>query len=178
MGEHTLILGGAKSGKTSLALRLAEAAGPRPVYLATAQARDPEMALRIARHRAERGPAWSTVEEPLELTEALAQADGPGAVILVDCLTLWLSNLLGEGLEDAAVEAKARELTASLAGLDAPVILVANEVGLGIVPENALARRFRDLAGRLHQDLAAVCGRVVLVAAGLPLTLKGQLPVI
>ena len=174
MPTHTLILGGAKSGKSALAQRLAEAAGGRLVYLATAQARDPEMAARIARHQAQRGPAWSTREEPLELVRALGELDRPQQVVLVDCLTLWLSNLLTlAGLEDSEIQARSRELAALIPKLQCRVILVANEVGLGIVPDNPLARRFRDLAGGLHQSLAAVCPRVILVAAGLPLVLKG-----
>ena len=177
MPAHTLILGGAKSGKSALAQRLAEAAGGHLVYLATAQARDPEMAARIARHQVQRGPAWTTREEPLELARALKELDRPRQVILVDCLTLWLSNLLTlAGLEDSAVEARARKLAALIPGLQCRLILVANEVGLGIVPDNPLARRFRDLAGSLHQSLAAVCDQVILVAAGLPLVLKGPPP--
>lgn len=181
MPEHTLIIGGAKSGKTALALELAQkAAGPtgRLVYVATAQAHDQEMGQRIRRHQAERGPRWSTLEEPLNLVGALGHAQSPGAVLLVDCLTLWLSNLLTqEGMEPAQVEARGQELCQFLPSLHCTVILVGNEVGLGIVPDNALARAFRDLAGQLNQRLAQVCPRVVLAAAGLPLALKGSLQV-
>ncbi|MCF8034381.1 MAG: bifunctional adenosylcobinamide kinase/adenosylcobinamide-phosphate guanylyltransferase [Desulfarculaceae bacterium] len=177
LADKVLILGGAKSGKSSLAQRLAEHWGGRLVYLATAQAGDAEMHERIARHQAQRGAAWTTLEEPLALEEALKQADGPDAVLLVDCLTLWLSNLvLGANLGDEQVAARGEALATLLPSLEARVILVANEVGLGIVPENALARRWRDLAGGLNQRLASACGSVVLVTAGLPLALKGRLP--
>lgn len=181
MRASTLILGGAKSGKTALALQLAQslaAEGDRLVYIATAQALDGEMRGRIRRHQAERGPRWSTLEEPLDLAGALARAGGQGAVLLVDCLTLWLSNLMTcAGLEAAAAQARADELCRAVAASQARMILVANEVGLGIVPDNALARAFRDQAGRLNQNLAQVCPNVVLVAAGLPLALKGALPI-
>lgn len=171
----TLVLGGARSGKSrhaeGLVLRHARAAGCRPVYLATAEAGDAEMAARIARHRADRGPGWGVIEEPLALPERLGEAARDGAVLLVDCLTLWLSNLMGRGRDpDAAADA----LTARLPGLAAPVVFVANEVGLGIVPDNAAARAFRDRAGRLNQAVAAVADEVVFVAAGLPLLLKGR----
>ncbi|MBI5524560.1 MAG: bifunctional adenosylcobinamide kinase/adenosylcobinamide-phosphate guanylyltransferase [Desulfarculus sp.] len=181
MRASTLILGGAKSGKTALALRLAQTLAPsqgRLVYIATAQALDGEMTGRIRRHQEERGPRWTTLEEPLDLPGALAQAGGPGDVLLVDCLTLWLSNLLTcAGLEAGAVEARAGELCRAVAACQASVILVANEVGLGIVPDNALARAFRDQAGWLNQNLAQVCQNVILVAAGLPLALKGAPPI-
>ncbi|MFH1059419.1 MAG: bifunctional adenosylcobinamide kinase/adenosylcobinamide-phosphate guanylyltransferase [Pseudomonadota bacterium] len=178
---HTLVLGGARSGKSAWAQRLAEnLAGGQPgrlVYLATGQARDAEMARRVSLHQAQRGPLWSTREAPLELCQALTALDRPEAVILLDCLTMWLSNLMTmAGLAEDAVAAKGRELAALLPGLRARVILVGNEVGQGIVPENALARAFRDQAGLLHQRLAAVCGRVVLITAGLPLAFKGELP--
>jgi adenosylcobinamide kinase/adenosylcobinamide-phosphate guanylyltransferase len=171
---HTLILGGAKSGKSRLALELAADHPGRRVFVATAQAGDGEMARRISRHQAERGPGWELVEEPLALARALAAADAPGALLLVDCLTLWVSNLLtGQGLEDEEIVRRGEELGRVLAGLAGRAVLVANEVGLGIVPADPLARRFRDLAGGLNQSLARACGRVVLVAAGLPLALKG-----
>lgn len=172
--HSVLILGGAKSGKSSQAQALAEGWGGRLIYLATAQAHDQEMVRRIARHQADRGPAWSTLEEPLDLSAALRQADAPGTVFLVDCLTLWLSNLvLAAELDDDQVAARGEELARLLPGLEARVILVANEVGLGIVPDNALARRWRDLAGSLNQRLARACDAVLLITAGLPLALKG-----
>lgn len=175
--DRVLILGGAKSGKSSYALDLAQAWGGRLVYLATAQAGDEEMAARIARHRDARGPDWRTVEEPLELEASLRRADGEDAVLLVDCLTLWTSNLmLSAGLDDRALQERFAGLCRLLPALRARSILVANEVGLGIVPDHALARRFRDQAGSLNQQLARACRRVILVAAGLPLALKGRLP--
>lgn len=165
----TLVLGGARSGKSRHAEALIEAAAPASLYLATAEALDDEMAERIRHHRARRGARWTTREEPLDLATALSQVARPERPVLVDCVTLWLSNLLlaGRGV-DAAIAA----LLDTLPRLAGPVVLVANEVGLGIVPENALARAFRDHAGRLNQAIAARAQRVVFLAAGLPLTLK------
>jgi adenosylcobinamide kinase / adenosylcobinamide-phosphate guanylyltransferase len=166
-----LVLGGARSGKSRYAESVIEATSAPALYLATAEPRDGEMAERIRRHRARRGRQWTTLEEPLDLAPSLireARADRP---ILVDCLTLWLANLLEAG---RAVEQEAAALVEALGALAGPVVLVANEVGLGIVPENALAREFRDHAGRLNQAVAARASRVVFVAAGLPLTLKDQ----
>ncbi len=165
----TLVLGGARSGKSRHAESLVESQPGACVYLATAQAGDGEMAARIAAHRARRGPRWSTVEEPLDLAAALGRVCGPERVVLVDCLTLWLSNLLGAG---RPVSAEFDGLLAALPGLAGPVILVSNEVGQGVVPDNALARAFVDHAGRLHQDLAAVAQRVIFMTAGLPRELK------
>jgi len=165
----TLVLGGARSGKTTLALRLAEARTRAPVMIATAEALDAEMAERIARHRAERGLHWRTIEAPLDLTGAI-EALGPGELAVVDCLTLWLSNQLFAGHD---VEAETERLLAAMGGRN--LILVSNEVGLGIVPDNALARSFRDAQGRLNQRVAAICDQVVFVAAGLPLVMKGKM---
>ena len=165
----TLVLGGARSGKSRHAETLVEAAADRALYLATAEPGDDEMCRRIAAHRARRGPRWTTREEPLDLAAALAAAARRGSPILVDCLTLWLSNLMHAG-RDVAAETAA--LVALVPALEAPVVMVANEVGLGIVPENALAREFRDHAGRLNRAVAAAAERVVFVAAGLPLVLK------
>ena len=164
----TLVLGGARSGKSAFAESLL-ADQPAPVYLATGQAGDGEMAERIRLHRERRGSRWQTVEEPLDLAAALAALSRAGQPVLVDCLTLWLSNLM---LAGRAVAAEIDGLTAALATLAGPVLLVANEVGLGIVPDNPLARDFRDHAGRLNRQVAAGCQRVVFVAAGLPLFLK------
>lgn len=170
-GKLTFVLGGARSGKSRHAQILAEAGAGALVYLATAQAFDREMEDRIARHRDERGPRWRTVEVPFDLPEAIAAADaGPDDRILVDCLTLWLSNLM---LDDRDVEQRTRELLATLERCRSHAILVANEVGLGIVPDNALARAFRDAAGRLNQAIAAAADEVILMTAGLPLMLKG-----
>jgi adenosylcobinamide kinase/adenosylcobinamide-phosphate guanylyltransferase len=171
----TLILGGARSGKSALAERLADQSGREVVYLATAQARDGEMAERIAHHRARRPATWACVEEPLALADALQAHARADRCVLVDCLTLWLSNLLGD--EDAGrFERERVSLLALLPAFPGELLLVSNEVGLGVVPMGALSRRFVDEAGRLHQALAAHCERVLFVAAGLPLALKGTLP--
>lgn len=163
----TLVLGGARSGKSRHAEALAAREAPPWIYVATAEALDAEMQARVAAHRARRARGWVTVEAPLAVAQALDAAGT--APVLVDCLTLWLSNLMLGGADEAAAWAC---LEAALARRRAPTILVANEVGLGIVPENALARRFRDAAGILNQRAAARADRVVLMAAGLPLTLK------
>lgn len=164
----TLVLGGARSGKSAYAERLLQE-HPRRLYLATAEAGDDEMAERIRRHQARRGTGWETVEAPLDLCGQLGAQARPDRPLLVDCLTLWLSNLL---LAERAVDAEIDRLIDALPGLAGPVVFVANEVGFGIVPDNALARTFRDHAGRLNQRVAGCCQRVVLVAAGLPLLLK------
>jgi adenosylcobinamide kinase/adenosylcobinamide-phosphate guanylyltransferase len=166
--RFTLVTGGARSGKSTHAEALASATGRPRRYIATAQAWDDEMADRIARHRAQRGPGWTTVEAPLDLCGALAQATA-AEVVLVDCLTLWLTNHMLAGHDLAA---QAGQLAQALAACPAPVIAVTNEVGWGIVPENALARAFRDEQGRLNQRLAAQADRVVAVLCGLPLVLK------
>lgn len=169
---HALILGGARSGKSRHAQGLAEACGLPVTVIATGTARDAEMAARIARHRADRPPHWHTVEVPLHLAGALRAVARPGHCVVVDCLTLWLMNLLEAG-EAAFAEERARLLDI-LPGLPGQVILVANEVGMGVVPMGELTRRFVDEAGHLNQAVAAQVGRVVLVAAGLPLVLKGE----
>lgn len=165
-----LVLGGARSGKTAFALERAEASGLEPVMVATAEAWDDEMRARIATHRAERGERWSTIEETRDLVGVLDRAAAPHRILVVDCLTLWLSN---QTFAEADVAAETERLVAALGRLSGPVILVSNEVGLGIVPENALARRFRDDQGRLNRRVAAAVERVTFVAAGLPLVLKG-----
>lgn len=162
----TLVLGGARSGKSVYAEGLIEACPGPWLYLATAQAYDDEMRERITLHRARRAGPWRTRDVPLALAEAIIDAEGP---VLVDCLTLWLTNLLLS--EGDPADAVAR-LVRACAGARGPLVLVSNEVGLGIVPDNALARRFRDEAGRLHQRLAAIADRVVLTVAGLPLIVK------
>jgi adenosylcobinamide kinase/adenosylcobinamide-phosphate guanylyltransferase len=172
---RTLILGGARSGKSALAERLAVDARCAVTYLATAQALDPEMAQRIDHHRARRPAAWACVEEPLALAATLREHAREQHCVLVDCLTLWLSNLLG----DADPTRFARERIALLdvvPQLPGEIIFVSNEVGLGITPMGELTRRFVDEAGRLHQALAERCERVLFVAAGLPFPLKGNHP--
>lgn len=168
----TLVVGGSRSGKSHYAQALAEHLCPRPAYLATSEILDPEMANRVRLHRAQRGPQWMTLEEPLEIAALLLKPRVGFDGFLVDCMTLWLTNvMLKEGLP--ALSARKAALLDSLRRADCPVILVTNEVGMGIVPDNPLARDFRDQAGWLNQDLAGVAGRVVFVAVGLPLTLKG-----
>jgi adenosylcobinamide kinase/adenosylcobinamide-phosphate guanylyltransferase len=167
----TLVLGGARSGKSRFAeTLLADHPGPR-LYLATAEAGDGEMAERIRRHRERRGDAWLTVEEPLDLAGALGRHDRKDRAILVDCLTLWLSNLMAAGRDPGEATAA---LVAALPKLAAGVVLVSNEVGQGIVPDNELARAFRDHAGWLNQAAAAAADRVFLVTAGLPMLLKSD----
>lgn len=170
--KFTLVIGGARSGKSSFAEMLANATGRTRRYVATAQAWDDEMRTRIALHLDQRGPGWITIEAPLDLVGALANAQSDD-VILVDCATLWLSNQL---LGDANLDAEASSLLAAIAACAAPLIIVSNEVGWSIVPDNALARRFRDAQGRLNQQMAAQADLVVAVMAGLPIVLKGQLP--
>ncbi|MDI4235135.1 bifunctional adenosylcobinamide kinase/adenosylcobinamide-phosphate guanylyltransferase [Bradyrhizobium sp. 31Argb] len=165
----TLVLGGARSGKSAFAERMIAESGLARVYLATATAGDGEMQDRIAHHRGRRGSDWTTVEEPLALIDALTQVSRPGCAVLVDCLTLWLSNLMLAG-RDPDVETKGLARFLSVAAN--PVVLVSNEVGLGIVPETRLGREFRDAQGRLNQVIASVVPNVVFVAAGLPLWLK------
>jgi adenosylcobinamide kinase / adenosylcobinamide-phosphate guanylyltransferase len=164
----TLVLGGARSGKSRHAEALVAACPPPWRYLATAQAFDGEMRARIAEHRARRDGRWETVEAPLALADALAAS--AGRPTLVDCLTLWLTNVM---LAEHDVAAACDTLVAACAAAPGPLVLVGNEVGLGIVPENALARRFRDAAGVLHQRLAGAADRVTLMVAGLPLPVKG-----
>jgi adenosylcobinamide kinase / adenosylcobinamide-phosphate guanylyltransferase len=165
----TLVLGGARSGKSRYAERLVEAAAASATYCATAEAGDAEMAERIATHRARRGPFWRTVEAPVALADAISAEAAPEHPVLVDCLTLWLSNLLLAGKEPGE---SASALCHTLHEAAGPVVLVSNEVGMGLVPETPLGRRFRDAAGRLNQEVAALADRVVFIAAGLPLVLK------
>ena len=165
----TLVLGGARSGKSRYAECLIEGAVSGATYCATAEAGDAEMATRIAAHRLRRGPFWRTVEEPLALAPIIAGEAFPDRPLLIDCLTLWLSNLL---LAGRPIEDETEALCAALRLAAGSVVLVANEVGLGLVPETPLGRRFRDAAGRLNQQIAALADRVVFVAAGLPLVLK------
>ncbi len=168
-GHRLLVLGGARSGKSRYAQQRAEAVGGDLRFIATAQAYDDEMRDRISRHQADRGPEWSTIEAPLDLAAAIAAQAVPGVTLLVDCLTLWASNLLlAEHDSDAAL----RDLRRAIGDYPGTLILVSNEVGLGIVPDNALARRFRDIAGTINQGVAAAADEVMFVAAGLPLRFK------
>jgi adenosylcobinamide kinase/adenosylcobinamide-phosphate guanylyltransferase len=170
----TLITGPVRSGKTRLALELARSFPPPRLYLATAQALDEEMAVRIKNHRAERGEDFLTVEEPLKISARLRETGKAVTVVVVDCLTLWLSNLLGQGEEKGQeIGDKFQELTETLKGMNTPVILIGNEVGWGIVPENPLARTFRDLSGRLQQEIALMADQVILMVAGIPWPVKG-----
>ncbi|PKO83544.1 MAG: bifunctional adenosylcobinamide kinase/adenosylcobinamide-phosphate guanylyltransferase [Betaproteobacteria bacterium HGW-Betaproteobacteria-11] len=171
-----LILGGARSGKSALAerrAREAQEAGRAVTYIATAQALDDEMAQRIAHHQRRRPANWRLIEEPRHLAASLAREAGEGRCLLVDCLTLWLSNLLLADAEGKVLAAETANLIETLPRLPGRVILVSNEVGLGIVPLGEINRRFVDEAGRLHQRIATVARRVTFVAAGLPLELKG-----
>ncbi|WP_342358938.1 bifunctional adenosylcobinamide kinase/adenosylcobinamide-phosphate guanylyltransferase [Terrarubrum flagellatum] len=171
MSPHlTFILGGARSGKSRLAEQLARAARLEKIYIATAEAYDEEMRERIAKHRSDRGADWTTIDAPIALASMLRTHAAPTNILLVDCLTLWLSNIM---LAERDVEAEIEALRTCTERLRGPAIVVSNEVGLGIVPDNALARRFRDWQGRLNQMIAAEADRVIFVAAGLPLVMKG-----
>ena len=169
MTHVQLILGGARSGKSRRALSLAEDVASKRVFIATAEALDAEMDDRIRRHQDERGQGWTTQEMPLDLVEGLDGASRQGDVCLVECLTLWLSNLMQH---ERDVSHETERLCEALLAVRIPTILVSNEVGLGLVPETPLGRTFRDAQGRLNQRVAEVCARVEFVAAGLPITLK------
>lgn len=172
LGKLTLVLGGAASGKSARAEALIVASGLSRVYVATAQPFDDEMADKILRHQETRGPDWRTVEEPLDLAAAL-EGVREGEAVLLDCVTLWLSNHL---LEESDLEAETEKLLAALAACPAPVVVVSNEAGMGVVPDTSLGRRFRNAQGRLNQMLAARADLVIAVMAGLPMVLKGRLP--
>lgn len=171
--RRVLVLGGARSGKSRTAQAIAEAASADRTFVATAQAFDEEMRERISRHRAERDGSWRTQEAPLELPEAIRAHAGPGKVVLVDCLTLWLSNLL---LAERDADGEAERLVRAVGEAAGPLVLVSNEVGQGIVPATPLGRVFRDGQGRLNQGLAEACDAVVFVAAGCPVLLKPTPP--
>ncbi len=176
---HTLILGGTKSGKSDHALKMGERLIVRGsvgqgsgLFIATAEAGDAEMQERIRRHRMERGKQWKTVEEPIDITGPLKEQSDNYRVTIIDCLTLWISNLMFQ--RPAQVESYCDELCRVLPQVQTPVIMVSNEVGLGIVPVSAEARRFRDYAGKLHQALASLCTTVVFTVAGIPMLVKGE----
>jgi len=172
MARIILVTGGARSGKSRLAERLALSFGAPLGYLATGEARDPEMDERIVRHRERRGPEWTTIEEPLRLTETLAANNGRFRAVLVDCVTLWLTNLLLGTDDPERVMIAVREFAAAVPTCATPLVLVTNEVGMGIVPENRLARTFRDLAGEANELLAATADEVHLVVSGISVRIK------
>lgn len=168
----TFITGGARSGKSAFAERLALDIAGKRAYLATAQALDAEMVARIEHHRQRRGTAWDTYEEPLAVAELLKKLSGRYGVVLLDCLTLWLSNVMARNDEDSVVMARGDELVAAIRYFSGSCIIVSNEVGLGIVPDNALARRFRDLAGFVNQRVAQAADDAYLLTSGIPLKIK------
>lgn len=166
----TLILGGGRSGKSAFAEKLVLNCGLKPVYIATAQVWDDEMRQRVDAHIARRGENWTCIEASDALEEALRDADKDGNAILVDCLTMWITNLM---MAEANLSARISSLVEQIEAISAPIALVTNEVGLGIVPENKMAREFRDHAGVLHQKMGAIANEVYFVAAGIPLRMKG-----
>ena len=173
MREIIFILGGCRSGKSRYAVKLAEGfAGDRKIYIATADPGDDEMKQRIEQHQKERSKSWTTIEEPILLPEAIDENSPKSDLILVDCLTLWISNILLETNNMDNTSKHIERLIQSLANVKCPVILVSNEVGTGIVPENALARRFRDVAGHVNQNVAACSDKVIWMAAGIPVKIK------
>ena len=170
-----LVIGGAKSGKSRIALDMCKGLEKKKIFLATAQALDEEMKERIERHRKGRGGDWITIEEPLRFAETIRELDRPNTVILLDCLTLWMSNLFmkyGDSLQ--SVEESIKGLIEQLINIKGIIILVNNEVGMGIVPENETARKYRDTAGSLNQRIAALACKVVVVIAGMPVLLKDE----
>lgn len=171
-----LYTGGARSGKSTRAQAVAEGLGSKRLFIATAQPLDEEMSRRIARHQLDRGEGWATIEEPLDLTGVITRMASGSDVVLVDCLTLWLANLLGAGWNDEEISRGIEDLSQSVKACDTHVILVSNEVGMGIVPADPQTRAYRDALGSINQRLAAVCDTVVFLAAGLPLMLKGEEP--
>ena len=167
--KSTLILGGARSGKSSYAEKLALSFDLEPIYIATAQAKDDEMVDRIRHHKLRRNADWKTIEEPLNISKVIVDHSSPHNVILIDCLTLWLSNIFAKSLN---FETEIKTLVEAVAAAKGPIIFVSNEVGQGIVPINELARNFRDEAGRLNQQIAASVANVYVIMAGLPLPIK------
>jgi len=168
-----LFIGGCRSGKSTAALQRAQQiGGARKIFVATCQPYDAEMQLRVERHRRERDAAWETIEEPLEIADIVRQQSGPQTVILVDCLTLWLTNMVVADADDASINQRIETLTEALSKARGAVLLVANEVGMGIVPDNAMSRRFRDWAGSLNQQMARCAREVILTVAGIPVPIK------
>ncbi|MCP4714517.1 MAG: bifunctional adenosylcobinamide kinase/adenosylcobinamide-phosphate guanylyltransferase [Deltaproteobacteria bacterium] len=175
MSESILVIGGCRSGKSNHALELAEKLpGDNKIYIATCIPHDDEMQDRVKRHQAERGPHWHTLEVPVNLPEAIVKHGTQADVLLIDCLTLWVSNLLLENDDiDSILSDAVQPLTAALQSIKIPVLIVSNEVGAGIVPENRLARLFRDIAGHTNKAVAAACDRVIWMVAGIPVNVKG-----
>ena len=170
-----LVLGGAKSGKSSFALNVCNSLNKKRIFLATAQALDQEMEERIRRHKVERGGGWRTIEEPLKVVETIGSLDSKDTVILLDCLTLWLNNLYMEHGEDQeAIDEDIENLARQLEDIRGAVVVVSNEVGMGIVPDNQLSRTYRDTAGYMNQRIARLSGKVVAVLTGIPLVLKEE----
>ena len=166
------ITGGARSGKSAFAEQLANTVAGKRAYIATAQALDAEMAAKIEKHRKDRGVAWDTYEEPLAIAELLRKLSGRYEVVLLDCLTLWLSNIMAHTAGDDAVSSRTDELTSAVREFGGVCIIVSNEVGLGIVPDNPLARKFRDLAGMVNQKMARVADEAYFTASGIPMKIK------
>jgi len=176
MVKSTFIIGGCRCGKSSHALQVAESVpGRRKLFIATCVPQDEEMKTRVGRHQADRGPRWRALEEPVNLAQAVAANQDTADVMLIDCLTLWLSNLMLANQTDEALYDHVDGLCGAVEKTACPVILVSNEVGAGIVPENALARRYRDLVGRMNQRMAAVSQRVIWMVAGIPVPIKTQI---
>lgn len=174
MPVRTLIIGGARSGKSRFALDLGKKTNGEKYFIATAEALDAEMAMRIAQHQRERGSSWKTIEAPLQLAETIQSLEKNADIILIDCLTLWLSNLMMQkGATDTSITEEIAKLVDTVAKVQCLLIAVSNEVGLGIVPANAETRRFRDFAGLLHQQYAAVAQEVYFMVAGISQQIKG-----
>ena len=174
MNKITFIIGGCRSGKSQHALQTAaKMPGNRKIYIATCVPEDDEMKQRVAKHQKRRGQSWTTVEEPLNLPEAILQNSHRADVILVDCLTLWVSNLLMETNDEKKIEETIYQLTDTLEEATCPIVLVSNEIGTGIVPENKLARQYRDIIGLTNQAVAKTAGKVIWMVAGIPVTVKG-----
>ena len=174
MGKLTLVIGGARSGKSRYAVELARSVGDGVVFVATCVVEDAEMRERVERHHRSRPCTWKTVEEPHDVAAALQRVGAEADVVVVDCLTLLVSNLMAAGLNDEQVEEQATAIVATARRVDCHTILVSNDVGCGVVPDNALARRFRDLAGRVNQLVAAAAVEVVMLVAGVPVAIKGD----
>jgi adenosylcobinamide kinase/adenosylcobinamide-phosphate guanylyltransferase len=171
--ESILIIGGARSGKSSFALTLAqEYPGDERIFIATCVPRDDEMKQRVARHQKERNPEWKTLEIPIRIADTIIEKSPTTDLILIDCLTLWVSNLILDIRDEAGIYREIERMIESLRASRCPVILVSNEVGCGIVPENPLARFFRDVSGRVNQQVAGVCSKVFWMAAGIPISVK------